>query len=140
MFKNFLPNKILSLPNKVVTNLLILFLLLLIIGLTYSLILSPPDYIQGDTVRIMYIHVPSSFLALSCFGIIGITSIFNLVFKIIKKFSSYWMYIFINFNCNWFILGKTNLGSMVGLGRQTNIYVYITTFLFCLYLYLEIRK
>ncbi len=82
MFKNFLPNKILSLPNKVVTNLLILFLLLLIIGLTYSLILSPPDYIQGDTVRIMYIHVPSSFLALSCFGIIGITSIFNLVFKI----------------------------------------------------------
>jgi heme exporter protein C len=54
----------------------------LIAGLIYSLILSPPDYIQGDSVRIMYIHVPSSFLALGCFGLIGIASIFNLVFRI----------------------------------------------------------
>jgi|TARA_B110000438_G_C15796888_1_gene643245 heme exporter protein C len=82
MFKNFLPNKILSLSNKVINNLVILFVILLICGLTYSLILSPADYIQGDSVRIMYIHVPSSFLALACFGIIGAASILNLVFKI----------------------------------------------------------
>ena len=82
MFKNFLPNKILLLSNKVTNNLVILFVILLICGLTYSLILSPADYIQGDSVRIMYIHVPSSFLALACFGIIGAASILNLVFKI----------------------------------------------------------
>jgi len=82
MFKNFLPNKILSLSNKVINNLVILFVILLISGLAYSLILSPPDYIQGDSVRIMYIHVPSSFLALGCFGIIGAASILNLIFKI----------------------------------------------------------
>ena len=82
MLKFFFPNKILSLSNKVVNNLIVLLILLLIAGLIYSLILSPPDYIQGDSVRIMYIHVPSSFLALGCFGLIGIASIFNLVFRI----------------------------------------------------------
>ena len=33
--------------------------------------ISPPDYIQGDSVRIMYVHVPSSFIAIGCFGFIG---------------------------------------------------------------------
>jgi len=82
MFKNFFPNKILSLTNKTINNLIILFIVILLIGLAYSLFISPPDYIQGDSVRIMYVHVPSSFIALGCFGFIGIASIFNLVFKI----------------------------------------------------------
>ena len=82
MFKNLFPNKILSLKSKVINNLVILLIIVVIIGLTYSLLISPPDYIQGDSVRIMYVHVPSSFMALGCFGFIGIASIFNLVFKI----------------------------------------------------------
>ena len=82
MFKNFFPNKILSLTNKTINSLIILLVLVVVLGLTYSLLLSPPDYIQGDAVRIMYVHVPSSFIALGCFGFIGISSICNLVFKI----------------------------------------------------------
>ena len=82
MFKNFFPNKILSLTNKTINNLIILFIVILLVGLAYSLFISPPDYIQGDSVRIMYVHVPSSFIALGCFGFIGIASVFNLVFKI----------------------------------------------------------
>jgi len=86
MFKNFFPNKILSLTNRTINSLIILLVLVVIIGLTYSLLISPPDYIQGDSVRIMYVHVPSSFIALGCFGFIGIASICNLIFKI--KFMS----------------------------------------------------
>ena len=82
MFKNFFPNKILSLTNKTINNLIILFIVVVAVGLTYSLFISPPDYIQGDSVRIMYVHVPSSFIALGCFGFIGIASICNLIFKI----------------------------------------------------------
>jgi len=82
MFKNFFPSKILSLTNKTINSLVILLVIIAIIGLTYSLLISPPDYIQGDSVRIMYVHVPSSFIALGCFGFIGIASICNLVFKI----------------------------------------------------------
>ena len=82
MFKNFFPNKILSLTNKTINSLVIFLVVVVIIGLTYSLLLSPPDYIQGDSVRIMYVHVPSSFIALGSFGFIGMSSICNLVFKI----------------------------------------------------------
>ena len=86
MFKNFFPSKILSLNNNLVSSLLIAMILIIFVGLIYSLFISPPDYIQGDSVRIMYVHVPSSFIALGCFGFIGIASILNLVFKI--KFMS----------------------------------------------------
>ena len=82
MFKNFFPNKILSLTNTTISSLVALLIIVLTIGLIYSLLISPPDYIQGDSVRIMYVHVPSSFIALGCFGFIGIASICNLVFKI----------------------------------------------------------
>ena len=82
MFKNFFPNKILSLNNNLFNGLLIAMILVVLVGLIYALFISPPDYIQGDSVRIMYIHVPSSFLALGCFGFIGIASILNLIFKI----------------------------------------------------------
>ena len=82
MFKNFFPNKILSLDNKLINGLLFLMILIALVGLVYALFISPPDYIQRDSVRIMYVHVPASFIALGCFGFIGIASILNLIFKI----------------------------------------------------------
>ena len=82
MFKNFFPNKILTLTNRTINNLIILFVVVVVVGLAYALFISPPDYIQGDSVRIMYVHVPSSFIALGCFGFIGVASICNLIFKI----------------------------------------------------------
>ena len=82
MFKIFFPNKIISVKNQVINNLLVLLIVVAVIGLIYSLLISPPDYIQGDSVRIMYVHVPSSFIALGCFGFMGIASILNLIFKI----------------------------------------------------------
>ena len=82
MFNNLLPSKIFSLKNNVLNLLIILLIFFIFFGLIYSFLLSPPDYVQGDSVRIMYVHVPSSFIALGCFGFMGIASIFNLVFKI----------------------------------------------------------
>ena len=82
MYKNFFPHKIISIKDKLISNLLILMLLIFLLGLFYALFKSPPDAIQGNSVRIMYVHVPSSFIALGCFGVIGILSIINLIFKI----------------------------------------------------------
>ena len=81
MLKNFFPGKILSLENKWINILLILMIFVIFTGLIYALFISPPDYIQGDAVRIMYVHVPSSFISLGCFAVIGTTSILNLIFK-----------------------------------------------------------
>jgi len=82
MFKNFFPNKVLSINNNFINNLIILMILIIFLGLIYALFISPEDYIQGDSVRIMYVHVPSSFIALGCFALIGTASILNLIFKI----------------------------------------------------------
>ena len=82
MFKNFLPNKILNINHKIINGLIILMLVIILIGIVYALFISPPDYIQGDSVRIMYVHVPSSFIGLGCFGILGVISLLNLIFKI----------------------------------------------------------
>ena len=59
-----------------------IFFVILIIGLSFALIFSPIDYLQGDSVRIMYVHVPSAWIALACFSFIAFLSIFNFIFKI----------------------------------------------------------
>jgi len=82
MFKNFFPNRILSLGDNFFWILVILLVSVILVGLIYALFISPPDYVQGDSVRIMYVHVPASLLALACFGFIGIASICTLIFKI----------------------------------------------------------
>jgi len=82
MLKKIFPNKILSLTKETINILVYIFVIIIFVGLIYSLFLSPPDYVQGDSVRIMYVHVPSSFIALGSFALIGIASFFSLIFKI----------------------------------------------------------
>ena len=82
MFKNFFPNKIFSINSKFINTLISFMIFIIFLGLIYALFISPQDHIQGDSVRIMYVHVPSSFIALGSFALIGIASILNLIFKI----------------------------------------------------------
>ena len=82
MFKFFSSSKIYSIIQKLIKFINSVFFLVLIIGLTFALVLSPPDYIQGDSVRIMYVHVPSAWLGLTCFSFITLLSILNFIFKI----------------------------------------------------------
>lgn len=53
----------------------------LIFGLYYGLAASPPDYQQGETVRIMYVHVPSAWMALGCYVAVALAGISFLVWK-----------------------------------------------------------
>jgi heme exporter protein C len=82
MFKFFSSSNIFFLIQKLIKFISSIFFLILIIALTFALILSPPDYIQGDSVRIMYVHVPSAWLGLACFSFITLLSIVNFIFKI----------------------------------------------------------
>ena len=59
-----------------------IFFVLLLVALSFALILSPPDYLQGDSVRIMYVHVPSAWIGLASFTSIAFLSIANFLFKI----------------------------------------------------------
>jgi heme exporter protein C len=42
---------------------------------------APPDYQQGQTVKIMFIHVPSAWLAMMCYSVIAIASIGSLIWR-----------------------------------------------------------
>ena len=59
-----------------------IFFVLLLIALSFALIFSPPDYLQGDSVRIMYVHVPAAWIGLASFSAIAFLSIINFIFKI----------------------------------------------------------
>ena len=76
------PNKFNKIADILLKPLFIISIFLLILGLLYSFYLSPDDYQQGSTVRIMYVHVPSAWLALLTYVIMTLYSIVGLAFKI----------------------------------------------------------
>ena len=76
------PNKFNQLADIIIKPVFYLSMVTLAIGLIFALFLSPNDYQQGLTVRIMYVHVPSAWLALLTFAIMTIYSIIALAFKI----------------------------------------------------------
>ncbi|MCF8467377.1 MAG: heme ABC transporter permease [Sneathiella sp.] len=55
--------------------------ILLAVGLYMSLFVAPPDYQQGDTVRIMYVHVPAAWMGLSIYTMMAISSAIGLIWK-----------------------------------------------------------
>ena len=79
--KFFNQNKILNLSFRSQKIILIFFLLILSIGLFEALVLSPEDYLQGDAVRIMYVHVPAAWMSLGIFSFIAFLSILVFIFK-----------------------------------------------------------
>ena len=81
MLKNFEPNKIFSITSKAPKYVLFVFIIIISIGLIEALIISPEDYIQSHSVRIMYVHVPSAWISLGIFSVIAILSFVILIFK-----------------------------------------------------------
>ena len=80
------PSKIFQIIGKLLSFINSIFFVILLIALSFALILSPPDYLQGDSVRIMYVHVPSAWIGLASFTCIALLSFINFIFKI-KNFN-----------------------------------------------------
>jgi len=59
------PTRFLRIARPATTWLLLVGLALAIFGMAAGLTLTPPDYLQGETVRILYIHVPSAWLGMA---------------------------------------------------------------------------
>ena len=81
MLNYFNPNNTLFIINRLRKFVFALFIIVLLIGLFEALILSPEDYKQSDSVRIMYVHVPSAWISLGIFSLISILSFGILIFK-----------------------------------------------------------
>jgi heme exporter protein C len=81
MFKFLEPNKIFLITSKAPKYVFFIFILVLSIGLVEALFISPEDYIQSHSVRIMYVHVPSAWISLSIFSLIALLSVGSFIFK-----------------------------------------------------------
>jgi len=81
MFKFLEPNKIFLITSKAPKYVFFIFIVVLSIGLVEALFLSPEDYIQSHSVRIMYVHVPSAWISLGIFSLIALLSVGSFVFK-----------------------------------------------------------
>ena len=81
MLNNFRPNRVFIITSKAPKYVLAVFIIVITIGLIEALIISPKDYIQSDSVRIMYVHVPSAWISVGIFSVISILSFGTLFFK-----------------------------------------------------------
>lgn len=74
------PTRFLRLVQVVLPWLIALCVLAFATGL-YMSFLAPEDYQQGQTIRIMYIHVPAAWLCMMCYTVMSLSSIGTLVWK-----------------------------------------------------------
>ena len=82
MFNYLKPNNLLKIINKTHKFVFITFLVIISIGLVEALILSPEDYKQSDSVRIMYVHVPAAWITLGIFSSMTLLSVIGYILKI----------------------------------------------------------
>ncbi len=75
------PGKSLHVSKTVVVWLSLLTAHLIGIGLYLSLFVSPADYQQGESVRIMYIHVPTAWLGMMGYTLMALASAVALIWK-----------------------------------------------------------
>ena len=80
---NFLanPSRFRVFSEKLYPYSIFVMFIFIIIGLWFGLLSSPPDYQQGETVRIMYVHVPAAWMAMMIYLSMAIMSIFALVWR-----------------------------------------------------------
>ncbi|HML27570.1 MAG TPA: heme ABC transporter permease [Hyphomicrobium sp.] len=75
------PTRFMELSARVLPWVTAASAILLVYGLYLTFFDSPPDYQQGETVRIMYIHVPCAWLSMMVYGLIALSSFGLLVFR-----------------------------------------------------------
>lgn len=75
------PARFMALSAWAAPSCLALAAVLFAIGLPWGLLYSPPDYQQGETVRIMYVHVPAAWWSLGIYAFMGVASFVGLVWR-----------------------------------------------------------
>jgi heme exporter protein C len=75
------PARFLKLAQAILTPLWVLTIIAFAVGLYLSLVTAPPDYQQGETVRIMFVHVPAAWMALMIYTAMAVASAVAAIFR-----------------------------------------------------------
>lgn len=76
------PRNFYQTSKKIIPWLMIPFIVLSFAGLYWGFVVSPTDYQQGDSVRIMYVHVPAAWMSLFIYVVMAIASAIGLIWQI----------------------------------------------------------
>ena len=104
-----------------------LSLILLVVGFIWGLAFAPKDYQQGDSYRIIFIHVPAAIWSMGVYGSMALAGLVALVWQIrqanlamisIGTYRTGLCVYFVSNRCN---LGQTNVGNLVGMGCSLNL-------------------
>jgi heme exporter protein C len=75
------PGRFLHLASRLLPWLAAATAISFVVGLYFALIASPPDYQQGETVRIMYVHVSAAWIAMFAYAWVGLASAAALIWR-----------------------------------------------------------
>ena len=75
------PTRFVALANAVLPYVWALTIGLFAVGFYGALVTAPPDYQQGETVRIMFVHVPAAWMALLVYTVMALASFAAIVFR-----------------------------------------------------------
>ncbi|MCM8854599.1 MAG: heme ABC transporter permease [Candidatus Thiodiazotropha sp. (ex Lucinoma kastoroae)] len=76
------PRYFYSVAGKMIPWFMTSFLITLLVGLYYGLFVAPADYQQGESYRIMYIHVPAAWMSMFIYVVMAVSGLISLVWRI----------------------------------------------------------
>ena len=105
-------------------------------SLTWGLLFTPEDFVQGNSFRIIYLHVPASFLSQSLYVAMAIASITYLVWRVklaaylivaIAPIGAMTTFVALISGSLW---GNTHMGNVVAMGCKNYIYFNFIHYVF----------
>jgi hypothetical protein len=92
----------------------------LAVGLYLALLQSPPDYQQGETVRIMFVHVPAAWLSMAGYALLAVLGASLLVWRhplaaLMARATAPGL------PRHGLAVGPADVGHLLGVGRETHL-------------------
>jgi heme exporter protein C len=76
------PKNFYQISQKIIPWFLVPFIILALVGLYWGLIVAPVDYQQGESYRIMFIHVPAAWMSMFIYLVLAISGGIGLIWQI----------------------------------------------------------
>jgi heme exporter protein C len=82
------PHEFLKITKKLLPWTLVGMIFFLLVGYVWAFFFAPPDYQQGDMIKLLYLHVPSAWFSVSLYAAVGT---FSAAFMVWKQPVSYFL-------------------------------------------------
>ena len=127
LFKYSSPRNFYFLAGKLIPWFAVIAILLTIVGLYVGFFLAPTDFQQGEAYRIIFIHVPAAWMSMFIYLIMAGYAALGLIFNTPpvghdgNRAGANGCVVYLCRTVDGRAMGQTDVGCMVGVGRQANL-------------------